>query len=145
MKNILFLALIAAVSQFVGCTKDKEEVLNESQIPSEIKAYVDQHFTGKQIIKCVKETEHKQESYDVTISDNFKLEFEGTFEVKEVKGVTRLPDSVVPAKLLEYVNTNYPTNHILKWEKEATEQELKIDSGIELIFDLNGEFLRIDG
>ncbi len=51
-------------------------------------------------------------------------------EVIDIEGLTKLPDSVIPAKLLEYATTNYPDNYIIGWELDDRNQQIKLENGL---------------
>jgi hypothetical protein len=57
---------------------------------------------------------------------------------------TKIPDSVVPLKVLEYVQANYKEHFITEWKKSKTTQEIKLSNRKELVFNLSGTFLRVD-
>src|SRR5690606_16969400 len=111
----------------------------------EILNYVKQHFPNASITGIIKEQENKKDRFEVVLSDRTKLEFN---EVKQViaidGGNNRLPDSVIPVKILVYVATNYPNQFITEWELEKDRQQVEITDGTDLEFDMEGNFLRID-
>jgi len=125
-----------------GC--GKETILNENDIPTEIKTYVEKHFPGSKILQCVKDKDGLELNYDVIIEGNFKLEFNKKKEIESIDGVTKLPDSVIPAKILTYVQTNYSSNFITDWDIDRNDQQIELDNDIELKFNKSGDFLRID-
>ena len=46
--------------------------------------------------------------------------------------------------MLEYVDLRYSEQYIVEWEKDKHDQEIQLSNGTELIFDLEGTFIRID-
>ena len=50
----------------------------------------------------------------------------------------------VQQKIMKYINDNYPNDTVTEVEIENQEIEIELSSDIELIFDLNGNFLRLD-
>ena len=51
---------------------------------------------------------------------------------------------VVQQKITDYINSNYPNDSVTEVEIENQKIEVELSSDIELIFDLNGNFLRLD-
>ncbi|HMY83055.1 MAG: PepSY-like domain-containing protein [Saprospiraceae bacterium] len=143
MKKILFLAFMISTISLIGCD-DKETLLDADKIPAEIKTYVEKHFPGKNILQCIKDVDGLEVSYDVVVEGGYKLEFNRDKKIDSVKGVSKLPDSVVPEKILAYVASNYPGNYIIEWDADKTTQEVKLDNRLELVFNSAGDFLRID-
>ena len=143
MKKILFLAFMISTISLIGCD-DKETLLDADKIPAEIKTYVEKHFPGKNILQCIKDVDGLEVSYDVVVEGGYKLEFNRDKKIDSVKGVSKLPDSVVPEKILAYVASNYPGNYIIEWDADKTTQEVKLDNRLELVFNSAADFLRID-
>jgi hypothetical protein len=140
MKRLFLLALVPFL--LISC--EKEEILPLTDIPSEISNYVSTHFPENPIIQAIKDTDGFELTYDITLEGGLFLEFNRKKEVIDIEGLTKLPDSVIPAKLLEYATTNYPDNYIIGWELDDRNQQIKLENGLELEFNMNGDFLRID-
>lgn len=140
MKRLFLLALVPFI--LISC--EKEDNLPLTSIPSEISNYVSTHFPDNPIINAIKDTDGFELTYDTTLEGNFFIEFNRKKEVIDIEGLTKLPDSVIPAKLLGYVTSNYPDNFIIGWEIDDRNQQIKLANGLELKFNMNGDFLRID-
>ena len=138
--TILILAL--HVLLLASCTKEK--IVGSDDLPATSTNYVTTHFPDQTIVHAVREYDDLQIKYTVYLKNGVKIEFNQNGEVKEIDGNNALPDSVIPAAILAYVKSNYPSAFIKKWEVERTKQEVKLSNGITLEFDKNGNFLRID-
>lgn len=142
-KSIQFLVLLSVVSVLtVAC--DKESIVGADGLPSKAQTYISQHFPGHEIVQVVKERDDLRTSFEVYLSEGYHLDFNKQGEIQGVEGTNKLPDSVVPAKILTYVNANYPEQFIIDWELEDRGQEVKLNNRLELVFDKNGNFLRLD-
>lgn len=140
MKRLFLLVLVPFM--FISC--EKEKVMSLTDIPSEISDYVSTHFTDSPIIQSIKDKDGFELTYDVILDGGFFLEFNRKKEVIDIDGLTKLPDSVIPAKLLDYATSNYPDNSIIGWELDDRNQQIRLENGLELEFTMNGDFLRID-
>ena len=140
MKRLFFLVLVPFL--LISC--EKEKILPLIDVPTEISNYVSTHFPENPIIQAIKDTDGFELTYDITLEGGFFIEFNRKKEVIDIEGLTKLPDSVIPAKLLEYATTNYPDNYIIGWELDDRNQQIKLENGLELEFNMNGDFLRID-
>ncbi|HOO85686.1 MAG TPA: PepSY-like domain-containing protein [Prolixibacteraceae bacterium] len=140
MKQIIFIAILALA--FVSC--EKETVLDDLNIPEEISDYVNTHFPDNKIIQIIKDVDELELTYDLTLEGSFSLEFNRKKQIISINGLNKLPDSVIPEKLLNYANNHYAEQHIVEWSLDNRDQEIKLDNGIELKFNTKGEFLRID-
>lgn len=121
---------------------EKETVISEQDLPAEIKAYISTHFSGTSIQRAVKEQDDG-ELYEVTLANGVKLEFNKNKEIIDIDWNAKLPDSVIPSDLLTYANTHYPTNYVIGWEIQGSNQEIQINSNIVLVFTMSGDFVRI--
>ncbi len=123
---------------------DKESIIPSTDLPNEITSFISKHFPNNSIAQVIKDKDGLIKTYDVILSDNVSLEFNRKREVIDIDGVGQLPNSVIPAKLLEYVKTNYPNNFITDWELDDRNQQIQLNNGIDLEFNMKGDFLRID-
>ncbi|CAG5073068.1 hypothetical protein DYBT9623_04592 [Dyadobacter sp. CECT 9623] len=138
---IYFVMILLAVT---GC--DNEKVVNETNLPAQATEFIEAHFPDAGIARVVRDRDDLLTSYDVILDNQVELEFDRQGECYSVDapGNERIPDSVVPLKVLEYVQDNYPDEVITEWEKSKTTQEVKLSNRKELVFNLSGTFLRID-
>ncbi len=138
MKKIIFFILVIVTFSSIRAQKTNLEV------PSQINTFINKHFSGKTVVKYKKEIDKKGTEYKIYLNDFTKLEFNTQFEPVEIKSESQLPESVLPSKIVSYVKSNYPALFILEWEKKKTKQQVELSNDLELEFDLNGNFLRID-
>jgi hypothetical protein len=78
------------------------------------------------------------------LSDGTRIEINSNGDWMEVENYNKgVPASVIPGKIREYVNQNYPNTAIVDIERDR-QIDIKLKNGVELIFSLDGEFIRID-
>ena len=144
MKNALLTSLALSFLLITGC--EKEKVVSETSLPGQAREFVTAHFPSAVIQQVVKDRDDLTTSYDVILDNQIRLEFDKDGDCYDIEGngKTKLPDTVVPLKVLEYVQKTYPDSFISAWEKDKTDQEVKLSNNIELVFNLSGTFLRID-
>jgi len=139
MKKLLFAMSLALL--LASCS---DEIMNDDEKPKEIIEYVSSHFPSLEILQIIKDFDGLSFTYEVIIEENYYIEFSKKFKVLEVSGIKKLPDSVIPAKILNYVTENYPDNYIKSWELDDKNQQVELDNDVELIFNKRGDFLKID-
>lgn len=151
MKNSFSLMLLAgatALFSFTSCEKDEDVILGAGETPVGITSFADTHFPNNSITQAVKETDDGVVTYDVTLQDGIELEFNEDKSIVGIDSNSGLPqsflDAVVLPEMVSYVNTNYATQVITDWELESNEYQIVLDNDVDLIFGLNGNFLRID-
>ena len=139
---VKFLPLFTAVFIFSAC--EEERVVPDSDLPSEAQTFITTHFPGETISEVIRDRDDFKVDYEVFLSNGVALEFSKKGQCKSIQSGTELPDSVIPQVILDYVRTNYSGEYIVQWEKEDNGQEVEISNGLELKFDSNGNFKRID-
>ncbi len=70
--------------------------------------------------------------YDVHLNGNIKLSFDAKNNIESIESKSKLPESVIPSKIGDYIKANYPNNYIIEWELDKTHQEIKLDNELNL-------------
>lgn len=138
------ISLMATVLAFTLTSCDKEEIIPSTDLPSEVTSYISTHFPNNTIVQVIKDIDGLTKTYDILLSESISLEFNRKKEIIDIDGIAQLPNSVIPDKILQYVTTNYPTNFITDWELDDKNQQVQLDNGLDLEFNMKGDFLRID-
>lgn len=140
-----FILLILLGMYVSACDKnDNERIIPIEKLSDKIKNYVSIHFPKNKILKAVEERDNHTIKYELDLEGYISLEFDVNSKVIEIKSYQKLPESVLPAKIIEYVKKNYPDNFIISWELDKGIQQIELNNNLELEFDINGNFLRID-
>jgi hypothetical protein len=140
LKSITMFTFLAILT---SCSKD-DVLLTETEIPTAIKTYVLTHFASNTIIRAEKDKENNRNNYEIYLNENINLEFNSALDIIDIDGIIQLPNSVIPQLILDYVSSNYPNNFITDWELELDHQQVELNNNIELEFEMNGNFIRID-
>ncbi|SUJ06265.1 Protein of uncharacterised function (DUF2874) [Sphingobacterium spiritivorum] len=143
MRKSIIAPLLVMLTVFVSC--DKDEVMDPTKLPAKVQDYIAAHFSEAHISRVERDKGDSNSYYEVYLSTGYELDFNKAGDVYSIDGNTeRLPDSVVPEKLSTYVSANYKSFFVVKWELDRLEQEIRLNNGVELVFDLNGEFKNVD-
>ncbi len=140
VKLVVVLVLIGAFSQ----TQAQDRYLETNEFPSEITTYIETHFPDSDIISIKEEKERRKTEYEVKLRNMEELEFDQDYAIKSVESKSGLPESVVPQKIRDYVTENYPNRTIEEWKKKRKGQEIELDNDLEIKFDHDGNFVRLD-
>jgi hypothetical protein len=143
-KKLIGNAIITTAIGIIIVRLKKEKLIYIDKLPSGINEYIKTHFASRRILKARQGRNGFKRTYDVYLDGEISLEFNNNGDIVEIEGDSKLPDSVIPKKISDFVSINYPDNVILEWELENKTQEVELDSGLELIFNLNSDFLRIE-
>jgi len=143
-RNSFIKTIFASVTLFLTISCEKEIITPSDDLPVEISTYLTIHFPKNTIVQVIKDLDGLTKTYDILLSENISLEFNRKKEVIAIDGVTQLPNSVIPEKIHQYVNINYPTQFITDWELDFDNQQIELNNGLDLEFNKKGDFLRID-
>ena len=129
--------VVFSLLAFGVATAQDEGLVPISTLPASAQSFIKQHFSASSIVSVWQDTEKgKVEDYTVLFADgNWK-------EVKSRNG--QVSPKIVPTKITKYVHKNYPNVIVKEIKKGRTKYEVDLSNGVELIFNLNGKFLKID-
>lgn len=139
-KTILFVFSVALF--LTSCDNDDDATIDDDKLPEAASVYLQTHFKDIKITRVTKD--RGDNDYDVYLENDVTLEFTDKGEVESIKSIDELPNSVIPAKILDYVTTNYPDEYITEWELDGNGQEVQLSNKLELKFNKAGDFIRID-
>jgi len=140
-KSLLMFAMVAAMS-FHSCAQ--EMVIQNNDIPGKITSYIKSHFPNETITLATKDKEVFKTKYEIILNNATELEFNGAKEITDIDGKTKLPDSTIPVQILSYARINYPSNFIKGWQLDEGIQEVELDNGLDLKFNMKNIFLGVD-
>jgi hypothetical protein len=146
MKSILSSLLFASLLLFgaTGCDDDQDDQrIDIANTPVEIETYVDTYFPGSAIINVRQDVDDNEVVFEVLLEGDIQLEFDEAKQIMEIESATALPEAVIPVGIRDYVYSNYADRAVTDWELENGEQAIELDNELELVFDLEGNFLRL--
>lgn len=140
--NKLWIIIILTSISFTVKAQDREIAI--ADIPTPIAAYLQTHFPDNAILKASFDDHFIYKKYKISLNNKISLEFSPEYNVIEIKSKSKLPDAVIPIEIRKYVETNYPKNVITDWELDDGNQEIELDNGLDLDFDLKGVFISVE-
>lgn len=143
-----FLMMLTAASvMMVAASCDDEKTIAADKLPQPAKDFIETHFADATITRVIKDTEGSTE-YDVRLDNGFELEFNKSGNWRDVDGKgMELPASFaaeLPEGITTYTETNHGTQALSKVELNRSTYEVALTGGLEIIFSLQGEFVRYD-
>ena len=141
MKKILlvFAMFISAL------TFAQTQLLSFNELPATAQQFISKNFDANAITHVVMEKEFLSNDYKVLMNDGTKLEFNDKGIWKEVEAeYSAVPAQLIPDAIKKYINTKFPNASVVKLETKRYGYAVELKSGLELEFDKNGKFLRID-
>ena len=170
MKNLktAALATLVGIFVFISCEKkavvqnpneqtelistpeipsNNEPVINaEQELPKNVRTFLNEYYPNIQISKAEVKTKLGAKEYEIKLNNGVEVEFDTEENWKEIKDYNGVPDALVPAKVKTYVNQNYKNIKIESIDNKTAKNKMKVDllNGVDLEFDMDGNFLRID-
>lgn len=137
---------------FVGIDVDvdeDEQRITYAQLPSPAQSFLQTYFPTARVVLIKQETEARETTYKVYTHNGFNIELnqQGVWIEIETKQDQDIPTSLMPASLTRYIQTHYSDFKLRGIEKKSYGFEVELTKGrqkVELLFDYEGNFIRID-
>lgn len=141
MRKIIGIAIVL-IANFAFA---QEVIIPFNQLPAKAKTFIHQHFKGVKVMNVIQDKDVFSKDFDVNFENGTKIEFDRTGNWKEIKTLSgSVPSNLVPAKIKQYISNNYKGANIVEINKDAYKIDVELSNGVDLDFDKNGNFLRID-
>lgn len=140
MKKIIMLLALMVVS--IGIARADKYTINRDALPETAQAMLKEHFP-KAKIGMIKVDRHllKKTDYDVRLVNGTKIEFNNSGKWTSVDCKNRaVPSGLIMKPIRNYVSKNFTDVKIVKIQKKSSGYEIKLSDGVELKFNLLGQF-----
>lgn len=145
MKNMKFLFLALALTLCSVSLSARDQVISEQQLPAAAKTFVKQYFKNRTVSMAKKDVDFGSASYDVVLNSGTKIEFNSKGEWKEVDcAPAAVPEAIIPSAIRTYVKANYANCKIVKIERDRSGFDIELSNDLDLRFDKQGKFIRVD-
>lgn len=143
MKKVMF--LFASLLLTMNACSSKPQVATFNELPAPAQQFITTYFAQSDIAWIQWERDGVSKEYEVRLNNGTWIEFyaDGTLEKIDCK-TNAVPAGIVPETVVNYVSTNFPQAVIVKYQIDRRDQEVELNTGLELVFDLNGNFVKID-
>ncbi|MDE5812343.1 MAG: PepSY-like domain-containing protein [Muribaculaceae bacterium] len=142
LKFIPALLIAIAAVGFTGCSDDKDEPVNPSELPTTAKTFLDTYYPTVKIVTTTKD----KDDYEVTLANGHKVDFTKSGEWTDVdapQGQT-IPSGFYPAQIDAYIETAYPGYGINEISRISQGYDVELTNAVDLIFSHDGSFISID-
>lgn len=143
-KLLLFLALAAGVATMAQARDTYAH--DSSVLPEAARTTIANNFkAGVSVVKIDKDFGRVSE-YEVILDDGTEIGFDrnGNWDNVEVHNTKTVPSTMVPQGIRDAVAKMQPKQRIVGIDKERRGYDIELSNGVEMKFDLNGNFLRYD-
>lgn len=132
---------LAVISGTIFMAAQNNQVTAKNDLPVKIQEYLDKSFPGYKVLRVEKDKNDNTPDYEIYLEKDIVLDFDKNNNIESIDARAKLPDTAVPAQILSYVKTNYPSASIFDWEMDDRQQEVTLDNGNELKFSKDGAFI----
>lgn len=138
--------LAVAVLSFscFACNAQKRNI-TVKELPATAQSFIKTNFPNQATSYIIEDKDLKGTEYEVRFTGGAEVEFDGQGNWKEVDANHSLmPAGVLPKNIAAYIAQNYKGQQVEKIEKKHRGYKVEFVNDLELEFDGNGNFLRID-
>ena len=145
MKKALLILATLLINAFALHAEDAHRIITFEELPIKAQEFVTTYFSNQTIRFVRMEIEVTKTEYTVRFDNGMEIEFNSNGDWDEVESHAEcLPTGFLNDNILNYLTQNYPNCYVHEISKGRHKFEIELDTGIELIFNKNGEFLRYD-
>lgn len=145
MKKTLLIAMAMIVSSLSLFLRAEDQRIDQTQLPQEARMFIARHFPSDEILYAEQDKGMFSTDYEVVLKSGARIEFDSRGNWIEVSSrKVAVPTSLIPAKISQYVGSNYPGRNIREITREGSKYEVELTGGTDLVFGSKGEFLRVD-
>jgi hypothetical protein len=140
-----FAASLIAGLVFGLSANAQKTVIKKEALPANAQTFLKAHFGSKKPSYIIEDKEVLSTEYKVQFDNKTEVEFDKKGNWKEVDGnSSKIPSTIIPKKIASYVKDNFRKEKITKIEIGTFGYETKLTNGLELKFNLKGDFTKID-
>jgi hypothetical protein len=151
MKKIILSGFIALSLLFTTTSCDSDDnndhVISVTDLPKAADTFVTTYFPNAtyQTIKKQNKADSDGSIYDVYLTNGFEIDFDANGNWIDIDGNHQaVPVALIPEKINSYITEHYPNQSVTSIDNETTYIEIELSNNVELVFDLQGNFIRID-
>lgn len=143
MKQIFSLLMVAVFFVTTACAND-HVTTDVSCLPEKAQQYL-KHFEAPIALIEVDNDGVFGKTYDVKLKDGTEIDFDKKGDWKSVDNERKpVPAVFIPKAIAEYIKANYSKDFVSKIDKDSRGYDVELSNHLELQFDSNGKFLRLD-
>lgn len=142
MKKLLFTLMLAIIVSTTAFAFVDSYTIKREQLPEEAQQMLKKYFP-KAKIGMIKIDRHllKKTDYDVRLVNGTTIEFNNSGKWTSVDCKSReVPEGLVTKTIRNYIQKNYADVKIVKVKKKSSGYEIGLSDGVDLKFNLLGQF-----
>ena len=148
MKRFMKVGIAALLCLFVvsvNAVASNDKPIEVSQLPQAAQQILKKDFGKMKVALAKMESGLFDTSYDIIFTNGDKVEFDGKGNWTELKCKnSQVPVRLIPQAIKKYVNENYPSAKVIEMERDRSEYDVKLSTGLEITFNKKFQVIDID-
>jgi len=128
--------------QEIGATASS--VIQDQDLPENVKAFLKKYYPDATVTAYEIKTIPEGKKYEVKLNNGAEIDFDNDGNWEEISDKQGIPEYIIPKNIQSYVSKTYPGIKIESIDKEQNKIKVELLNDLDLEFDLQGNFLRID-
>lgn len=113
-------------------------------LPANVKNFLAKYYPKATVSKYEAKTTVVGKKYEVKLNNGAEIDFDKNGNWEEISDKQGVPTALIPASIKAYIAKNYKGVKVESIDKESNKIKVDLMNDIDLEFDKNGKFLRID-
>lgn len=145
MKKLFLLLTILIGLGFGACARNNYS-RDVKTLPQAAQTILAKNFKAKVSLIKIDKSFNQIKDYEVILTDGSEVTFDakGNWVEIEVAANKSIPAGLVPKAIAHHVSQSHKGQKIITIERERTKYKVELTNGLDLEFDLSGNFLRFD-
>jgi len=114
------------------------------QMPANVKSFLAKYYPKATVVKYESKTTLAGKKYEVKLNSGAEIDFDKNGNWEEISDKQGVPEALIPAKIKTYLDQKYKGVKVESIDKDNNKIKVDLLNDIDLEFDKNGKFLRVD-
>ena len=143
MKKILFI-LVTITLSLTACA-DNDQLVEYAELPVVAQMFIRKYFNPSDVSYIEREREGMHLEYNVYLKDATEIDFDHQGNLQSIDcRRNAVPEGIVPELITSFVSLHHPDQIIVEYAIGYRFLTVEISNGLDLVFDLEGHFVRVD-
>lgn len=142
MRKLITIVVLLMLS--LSACSEKEEVITMNELPSQARTFISTYWPNVEATALLKETHGCSTEFKVILADATTIDFDKKGVWEDVENNVGIPTGFILKPITDYVAQHFSGAQIIEISKDKKNFDVELNTGINLVFDVNGNFKRID-
>jgi hypothetical protein len=140
----MFVVMATLLLTLMACA-DEHEMVKYSELPASAQSFIQKYYAASDVSYVEVDREGFSREYNVYLKNGVEMEFDAQGNLQSIDCQrSPVPEGIVPELITQYVALHHPNSFIAEYAIGHRHLQVELNNGLELIFDLEGHFLRMD-